>query len=293
MHLNIRSINQNLSQLTDLLLNINHQFTAIGITETWLKENAHFVDIENYNFIHNHRRDQHGGGVGLYLKQNLNFKIRKDLRFDNSDSSDSLFVEIIVPKGKNIIIGVIYRPPNGNLQSFVHSFNEVIDKVGRENKLCYLMGDFNINLLNYQSNNLTGEFIDIMYSNLLCPLINGPTRITSHTATLIDNILTNNIDSDIVNGLFFSDISDHLPICTICFDNSNCLLDNNIYLLRDKSVKNMKKFEDMIAEADWSTIGKLNDPNEAYNTFSNQFSSIYNKRFPLKKSSKQHKFRKP
>ena len=208
-------------------------------------------------------------------------------------SKDSLFVEIIMPKGKNIIIGVIYRPPNGNLQSFVHSFNEVIDKVGSENKLCYLMGDFNINLLNYQSNNLTGEFIDIMYSNLLCPLINGPTRITSHTATLIDNILTNNIDSDIVNGLFFSDISDHLPICTICFDNSNCLLDNNIYLLRDKSVKNMKKFEDMIAEADWSTIGKLNDPNEAYNTFSNQFSSIYNKRFPLKKSSKQHKFRKP
>ena len=74
MHLNIRSINQNLSQLTDLLLNINHQFTAIGITETWLKENAHFVDIENYNFIHNHRRDQYGGGVGLYLKRKFEFQ---------------------------------------------------------------------------------------------------------------------------------------------------------------------------------------------------------------------------
>ena len=55
----------------------------------------------------------------------------------------------------------------------------------------------------------------------------------------------------------------------------------------------MKKFEDMIAKADWSEIGKLNDPNEAYNTFSNQFSLIYNKCFPLKKSLKQHKFRKP
>ena len=65
MHLNIRSINQNLFQLTISLLNINHQFEGTGISETWLKENAHFVDIENYNFIHNHRKELHGGGVGL------------------------------------------------------------------------------------------------------------------------------------------------------------------------------------------------------------------------------------
>ena len=41
------------------------------------------------------------------------------------------------------------------------------------------MGNFNLNLMNYQTNNLTGEFLDSMYSNLLCPLINWPTRITS------------------------------------------------------------------------------------------------------------------
>ena len=56
MHRNTRSINQNLSQLTHLLLNINHQFAAIGISETWLKENAHVFDIENYRFIHNQKR---------------------------------------------------------------------------------------------------------------------------------------------------------------------------------------------------------------------------------------------
>lgn len=71
-----------------------------------------------------------------------------DLRFDTSDTTDSLFVEVLVPKGKNIIIGVIYRPPNRNLQSFVTNFNEVIDKIGKENKQCYIMGDFNINLMN-------------------------------------------------------------------------------------------------------------------------------------------------
>ena len=76
------------------------------------------------------------------------------------------------------------------------------------------MGDFNVNLMNYDRNNLTGEFLDNIYSNSLCPLslINRPTRITSHSATLIDNILTNNINSHVVNGLLFRDISDHLPI---------------------------------------------------------------------------------
>ena len=84
--------------------------------------------------------------------------------------------------------------------------------ITKENKLCYLMGDFNVNLMNYHRNYLTGEFLDNIYSNSLCPLVNRPTRITSHSATLIDNILTSNIDSHVVNGLLFTDISDHLPI---------------------------------------------------------------------------------
>ena len=34
---------------------------------------------------------------------------------------------------------------------------------------------------------------------------------------------------------------------TICFDNSNCSSNNNTHLFRDKSVKNIKKLENMIA----------------------------------------------
>ena len=46
------------------------------------------------------------------------------------------------------------------------------------------MGDFKINLMNYQLHNVTGEFIDMMYSNTLFPFITRPTRITIHSATL-------------------------------------------------------------------------------------------------------------
>ena len=56
-------------------------------------------------------------------------------------------------------------------------------------------GDFNLNILNNHCHESTGEFLDIMYSHMFLPLITLPTRITSHTATLIDNIFANHSDN--------------------------------------------------------------------------------------------------
>ncbi len=49
---------------------------------------------------------------------------------------------------KNIIVGCIYRHPNGNVSLFTDDLEKIINKVAKENKLCYLVGDLNINLLN-------------------------------------------------------------------------------------------------------------------------------------------------
>ena len=70
-------------------------------------------------------------------------------------------------------------------------------------KLVYLMGDYNINLPNSSTHEHTGEFVDILYSNEFLPLISRPTRITSNSATLIDNIMTNCLDNlnSSINGI--------------------------------------------------------------------------------------------
>ena len=103
LHSNIRSLNANLEKLTDLLSNLNSEFSVIGITETWLQNTAHLVDIENYSFVHKHRTSP-GGGVGLYLSKQLNFKIRLDLCSDRTETMESLFIEICNPNAKNIIL---------------------------------------------------------------------------------------------------------------------------------------------------------------------------------------------
>ena len=90
--------------------------------------------------------------------------------------------------------------------------SELLAKISKEPKSCYLLGDFNFDLLKYQQHSSTSKFLDCMFSHSFLPLISQPTRITSHTATLIDKIFTNHLPHAAINGIFFADISDHLPI---------------------------------------------------------------------------------
>lgn len=56
------------------------------------------------------------------------------------------------------------------------------------------MGDFNLNLLNYDSNSDTNDFVNTLGSYYFHPHILKPTRITEHSATLIDNIFFNSME---------------------------------------------------------------------------------------------------
>ena len=56
----------------------------------------------------------------------------------------------------------------------------------------------------------TSEFLGGLTSRGFYPLVSLPTRITDTTATLIDNIFTNNVDCQIASGLVM--VSDHLPV---------------------------------------------------------------------------------
>ena len=65
--------------------------------------------------------------------------------------------------------------------------------------------------MNYNDHNQANGFLVSHASNSFIPLILQPTRITSHSNTLIDNIFSNVIDSNIISGDLTATISDHLP----------------------------------------------------------------------------------
>ena len=92
----------------------------------------------------------------MYASDNLDYRIRTDIYADEDEVMESLFIEIICPHERNVIVGLIYRPPNQNVNDFVTRMNNVLEKISQDKKTCYLMGDFNLNLLNNENHNATG-----------------------------------------------------------------------------------------------------------------------------------------
>ena len=265
-------------------------FSIIGISETWLKDSDHFCGIAGYNFIHDFRNQRSGGGVGLYLKQEFEFKRRPDLYFAN-DSAESLFVEVERTKEKNLIVGIIYRPPEQNIIDFNAELDRLLFVISKNNKECILLGDWNIDLIKHNCHRQTAEFLDIMYSKLFVPLITRPSRITSHTATLLDNIFVNNPSNYLHSGLLISDISDHQPVFSFLSNEVDGENKQNIHITyREKSTENMNKFRLELEQCEWKDVLQ-NDCSSAYNNFLNKITVAYNKCFPIKKKRLEIGFR--
>lgn len=284
MHQNIRSIPKNLIRFENYLESLKFNFSVIGLSETWLSDsNKQCYALQGYNHISQCRPNKTGGGVSLFVKDSLSFKVRHEFA-RNELYIEALFIEI--PKGegelqKDIVVGIIYRPPNQNMSEFNDCISEILHSIKQENKWLYLLGDFNINLFNMDRHLASSEFLDITYSHALFPLITKPTRITSNTSTLIDNIFMNDISNqNTTNGILFTDISDHFPIFTI---NHNTRLPSNTTqrVGRIYSKHNIESFVNNLKTVNWSNVTNSNDGPEAFTLFYEKYCELFEKCFPL------------
>ena len=145
--------------------------------------------MEGYNCYSTPTEGEKGGSL-LYIADRFQTRPRKDLEkiMYKSMELESTFREIILKNQKNIIVGCIYRHPNMGLAEFNDLNSKMLEKLNKENKKVYLMGDFNIDLLKVDSDKNISNYYNIITANLFVPHITLPTRITSHSQTLIDNI---------------------------------------------------------------------------------------------------------
>ena len=293
-HFNIRSLQENFTSMQSYLDSLDLNFTFLGVTETWNTDrNFDLFNLPNYNFVEKHRSTRQGGGVGLFLPDNVDYLNRNDLDiFD--DTLESMFIEVSVfSSPKNIIIGVVYRPPGRSLKDFNDIFCDILGRIKSERKMCYLLGDWNCNLLSYESHLQTKNMVDMFYSYGFVPLINRPTRISSTSATIIDNIFTNN-HTDLINsfhGLLLTDISDHLPIFHITKDT----LENNKDLeiiKRSFSQKNKQSFLSELSTMTWDSVITTENAQDAFTIFHKTFTSVFEKNFPKRKVKLKYESKK-
>ena len=127
-----------------------------------------------------------------------------------------------LPKG--LIIGNIYRPPRMlkvEVKQFINEFTLLILSLEKYKLNINLAGDYNLNLLKINNEELCTEFFDLITSHSLLPRITLPTRISNASGTLIDTILCT---ADVTikpttAGMLLNKLSDHQP-CFILLDTT-------------------------------------------------------------------------
>ncbi|XP_071943453.1 uncharacterized protein [Antedon mediterranea] len=284
LSLNCRSMVNKFDDILNLINSINHSFSIIALEETWISPNSttSLYEIPKYTFIHKDRIGRRGGGVALYLSETLSYEMRNDLASILTEG-ESIFIDVKI-ENKTISYGVIYRPPDTNVQTFNNQLSIVMQMINKENKLAYITGDMNLDISQHMRDKNIESHLDNIQSQSFTFLINKPTRITENSASIIDNILYNShLTNNINNGIIYSDISDHLPI--FCINTSETHhYHNNVYCYkRENKQYNIDHFKHELANQQWQDVLESNDANKAYQHFSTTLQSLVNICFPIKK----------
>jgi len=294
LHTNLASIYKYHDDLELILSLIKTKFQIIAITEhkiTGLTPIAN-IDLAGYHdFIYTPTLTTHGG-TGFYVKDTLVYKIRNDLLLNSSNPGDfeSTFIEIIIPNKKNLILGCIYRHPSSTIKikDFTENFIEpLLNTISGENKICALLGDFNIDLLKLDTRDEINTFYNCLSSHFFAPYILQPTRPISKS--LIDNIFMNTIEYSSFSGNLTIQLADHFFQFVILqeffFD-----IQKKAVNIKERSFKhfNEREFKEALQHLDIDSILDLNknDPNKSLENFYNNLNYILDEMAPYKQLNK-------
>src|ERR1700733_14829777 len=156
--------------------------------------------------------------------------------------------------------------------------------IARSKKDLMIAGDFNIDLLKHDTHAQTGAYLDVISSYHLIPSILRPTRITSTSFSLIDNILTNIWPKTVQSSILVTDLSDHFPV--LVWHDLNCPLVNKKTITQKRMIntRNTAKFDKLLLQTDFTSVMQKCDEadcNEAYELFLLKYGDAYKTAFPL------------
>ena len=150
-----------------------------------------------------------------------------------------------------------------------------------QEKPLFLVGDLNINSLDYSRNIHVRDFFNFVFQNGIFHVINRPTRVS---ATIIDHILTNTlIDSDIQSGIIKTDISDHFAVFSLLKTNLEQTNIKKTIIKRDINEDSTKYLKTIFNSTDWELLTQTSSTNDSYNMFLESFIKIYDQAFPERK----------
>ena len=293
--MNIRSLPNKIHEFKDYLSELNHgqfKFNVIGLQEVWTVPLNTNLSLPGYSKIEAKVRDnskitnRSGGGVAFFVDEDMEYEILEKHSIFIPHVFESIFIKLKISKNRYMTIGNIYRPNSAPLASIVR-FNdilsELIDNLKKDFTLqsdeITLIGDININLLQYLNHSETSNYVDILLNNELLPLIVLPSRVTHQSATVIDHIVTNIKDNVLDSGILLNNMSDHFPVFFIRHFKTE---KKRAKITKTRKITENTKtnFKNLIKDFTWDSVINEHDPQQAFSKFFDIFNGAFNLSFP-------------
>ena len=158
-------------------------FDISAINESKIDESIldNEISIPGYNLIRKDR-NRAGGGVVLYIRNNIPFSDRKDLV---PSSLEMVCAEINRPHSKSFLACTWYRPPNSDMDIF-NECKIFFQRCDADSRELILVGDLNCDVSKVSLDPHTRQLIFLCSLYQIDQLIDKPTRVTDTSATMID-----------------------------------------------------------------------------------------------------------
>jgi hypothetical protein len=273
-HVNIRSLSR--SKLLAIKTSLCDIYDVITLSETYLHQGISndVFSIPDFHDIIRKDRDGHGGGVAIYIRNNVAYKRLHEFEVAGLEA---IWVSINTIEGK-ILLCSCYRPPDKN--EFWLAMDTVIDNIKQSNtyKYIFLLGDLNADLKTCNGTKL----LHFCNEHNLQYLITEPTRLTATSQTILDQILTNAPN-------FVSNIVVSPPVST----NDHCTVSANIDFKIEKEApyyrdiwlyKNadFDQFRTALLNADFDTLFEDDNVDNICKAWSDKFVTIAKQHIPNK-----------
>lgn len=157
------------------------------------------------------RQNERGGGCAIFIRNNIDFVVVPLDEFSLQGSLEVAGIKIKLRNEEFVILN-IYRPAGSSINTFFDRLFPLVESLNLVSNLV-LAGDFNIDILDYNSNACV-RFKEFFNEFNLTNLIDVPTRITEFSQSCLDNFLVNRqmLSKKLRSGVLITGISDHLGI---------------------------------------------------------------------------------
>ena len=289
-HFNTRSLAKNDKLNEEFITEIDYLPEMISISETKLNvTTCIYLNIPFYNFFR-HDSPFNAGVVGIYVKQNLNYRLRADISL-NVPKCDDIWIEVSTYHG-SIIFTVIYRHPKTDFKNFQNSLCNILIELENKNQKYVERGNINVNLKLASTNSKLKNYFNLLSALGSIFLIKVSTPFSkSSKPSLLDHIYYNITKKELIGKLCLFEIFVHLPTCSI-IKNFRVKKQSSVKLKRCMNSFDVEKFifdlNDEILNTNHS-ISLDSNVNKSVIKISEAFMNTLNKHAPCRRKSRHER----